>query len=265
MADHEWQNERGQRYRKSADAKCCDQGPFCEDEPACEAEQLVRVLPTWDHELGEPEPKPEVEQLLDDADPNMPNAGRETPAAPWVTCLPDTTGRCANPAHGHEPMDESARAREVERIMRRRGGHWPEAARYVDPAGEQTGRRPTGDGKCPNPGCDVPWHGHVDLGPAVEQPTTVIGGLGNLIATPRTDLVVQITLAGREPLEVTVPFQPDDRGPLVATSLVLRVAGMPIVAVPFSDHGAGLHTICSRTPGAEDDPAADQIGTVVTQ
>lgn len=35
--------------------------------------------------------------------PNWPNAGRETPAAPWPTCLPDGLGVCANKIHGHGP------------------------------------------------------------------------------------------------------------------------------------------------------------------
>lgn len=40
------------------------------------------------------------------ADDPLPNEGRETPAAPWPTCLPDGLGVCANKRHGHGPVDE---------------------------------------------------------------------------------------------------------------------------------------------------------------
>jgi hypothetical protein len=32
-----------------------------------------------------------------------PNAGRETPAAPWPTCTPDDTGKCVKEIHDHRP------------------------------------------------------------------------------------------------------------------------------------------------------------------
>lgn len=44
----------------------------------------------------------------DGPDPRMPNEGRETPAAPWATCLPDGNGLCVNEIHGHELPAEDA-------------------------------------------------------------------------------------------------------------------------------------------------------------
>lgn len=74
------------------------------EEYAAAAELLADVF-----KRPEPDDSPAVNEAA--PDPNAgPNAGRETPAAPWVTCLPDESGACVNPIHGHEidktPLEE---------------------------------------------------------------------------------------------------------------------------------------------------------------
>lgn len=80
--------------------------------------------------------------------------------------------------------------------------------------------------------------------------------------SPRMDMVVRLELEGRDPIEVPIPYQPDDQAPLIATALTFIVSGMPIFTVPFSSHGTMLHTICSRLPGGDDDPSTDVVTAV---
>jgi hypothetical protein len=74
-------------------------------------------------------------------DPNGPNAGRETPAAPWVTCLPDNLGNCANKIHDHravsaEPVDEP----DAVSVTPREECGWPNCEWTSDPKKSETGQ-----------------------------------------------------------------------------------------------------------------------------
>lgn len=74
-------------------------------------------------------------------DPNMPNAGRETPAAPWSTCLPDNLGNCANKIHSHsavsaEPVGEP----DAVSVTPREACTWPNCDWTSDPRKSVTGQ-----------------------------------------------------------------------------------------------------------------------------
>lgn len=74
-------------------------------------------------------------------EPNLPNAGRETPAAPWSTCLPDNLGNCANKIHTHpavsaEPVVEP----DAVSVTPREACTWPNCDWTSDPRKSVTGQ-----------------------------------------------------------------------------------------------------------------------------
>lgn len=161
----------------------------------------------------------------------MPNAGRETAYAPWVTCTPDSAGWCNNPIHRHEPPKD-----------------------HPAPGVSQNREFP--------PAANSPVQ---ETPPESVGAVIVAAGDYAMVSTPRMEIAVQVLLAGREPLRTVLPFEPTDEGaPAIATALQMFVNGVMIVSVPFANHGAGLHTICTRDDDTPGDPADDRIDTVVT-
>lgn len=73
--------------------------------------------------------------------PNMPNEGRETPAAPWPTCKPDAAGNCVNEIHEHDALSGEHVVDDLAvSVTPRESCGWPNCKWTSDPKKSPTGQ-----------------------------------------------------------------------------------------------------------------------------